>query len=65
MAYDVGGIPEVLEGGEAGVLVPAHLLEQLVAALMELIDNPDRRFAAGSNLALVPASRHRDHGGLK
>ncbi|CAN7254924.1 glycosyltransferase family 4 protein [Bosea sp. LjRoot90] len=41
VATHVDGIPELLEGGEAGVLVPARDPDALAAALSELIATPD------------------------
>jgi glycosyltransferase involved in cell wall biosynthesis len=43
VATDVGGIPEVLDGGEAGVLVPPQNPSALAAALQRLIDDPQER----------------------
>ena len=40
VATDVGGIPEVLDNGEAGTLVPANDPGALAGALISLIDNP-------------------------
>jgi glycosyltransferase involved in cell wall biosynthesis len=41
VATQVDGIPELLEGGEAGVLVPARDPDALAAALSDLIAAPD------------------------
>jgi len=43
VASDVGGIPEVLDSGSAGILVPARSPERLASALLELIENPAKR----------------------
>lgn len=41
VATRVDGIPELLEGGEAGILVPARDPEALAAALSELLAEPE------------------------
>jgi glycosyltransferase involved in cell wall biosynthesis len=40
VASDVGGIPEMLEGGKAGVLVPPKRPDILAAALLRLLEDP-------------------------
>ena len=61
VASDVGGIPEVLDGGSAGILVPAHSPERLASALLELIENPTKRdffrMKAASNLEWLSCQR--------
>jgi glycosyltransferase involved in cell wall biosynthesis len=41
IATDVGGIPELLEHGKAGILVPPRSPSQLSAALASLLETPD------------------------
>lgn len=41
VASNVDGIPEVLEGGQAGILVPPKDSHALAAALRQLLSNPD------------------------
>jgi len=57
----VGGIPEVLDGGSAGILVPARSPERLASALLELIENPAKRdffrMKAASNLEWLSCQR--------
>ena len=43
VASRVGGIPDVVEDGVTGVLVPAGDVDALAAALDELVADPDRR----------------------
>ena len=43
----VGGIPEVVEDGESGLLVPAGDVDALAKALDALIHDPSRRHALG------------------
>jgi glycosyltransferase involved in cell wall biosynthesis len=61
VASDVGGIPEVLDGGQAGVLVPPRSPERLASALSDLLENPDKcdllRRKAGSNLEWLSCLR--------
>ncbi len=48
IATRVGGIPEVVEDGITGLLLPPANEEELSRALEELISNPDRRRMMGS-----------------
>ncbi|PMB01664.1 glycosyltransferase, partial [Fischerella thermalis CCMEE 5328] len=41
VATEVDGIPEALDYGEAGILVPAKNPNTLAAALVKLLRNPD------------------------
>jgi glycosyltransferase involved in cell wall biosynthesis len=43
----VGGIPELIESGENGILVPASDPEALAVAIERLIDDPDLRLRLG------------------
>jgi len=40
VATDVGGIPEALDGGEAGILVPPHRADFLGSVLIRLLEAP-------------------------
>jgi glycosyltransferase involved in cell wall biosynthesis len=40
VATNVGGIPEALDGGEAGILVPPYRSDLLGSALIKLIEAP-------------------------
>jgi glycosyltransferase involved in cell wall biosynthesis len=40
VASDVGGIPEMLANGEAGILVPARSPDLLAGAILKLLQNP-------------------------
>jgi L-malate glycosyltransferase len=42
IAYDVGGIHEVITNGENGVLVPANDEEKFTGAIVEMLEHPDR-----------------------
>ncbi|WP_435068366.1 glycosyltransferase family 4 protein [Haloplanus sp. C73] len=44
---DRGGIPEMLDFGERGIVYPATDIEQLGTAMLELLDDPDRAAALG------------------
>lgn len=44
VASDVGGIPWVLSGGEAGVLVPARTVDELANALLWAIGHTEQAF---------------------
>jgi glycosyltransferase involved in cell wall biosynthesis len=47
VASNVGGIPEIIEHGISGLLVPPSDAPALRQALQELIDDPERRRAMG------------------
>jgi glycosyltransferase involved in cell wall biosynthesis len=47
VASDVGGIPELVEDGRTGRLVPPGDPQALAGALLELLDHPDRVEAFG------------------
>jgi glycosyltransferase involved in cell wall biosynthesis len=55
VATNIGGIPEIVEDGVTGLLVPPEDPEALAAAIIELLDDPERRQrmgAAGKERAL-------------
>jgi glycosyltransferase involved in cell wall biosynthesis len=64
IATDVDGIPEMLEGGRAGLLVPSKNPEALSAALLKVLRDPallrDLRERAGQNLAYFTVQRACD-----
>jgi glycosyltransferase involved in cell wall biosynthesis len=47
VATAVGGVPDVVEPGVTGLLVPAQDPDAMAAALLELATDPDRRAALG------------------
>ena len=47
IASDVGGLPEIVEPGVTGLLVPAGDSRALAASLLELLSDPRRRRAMG------------------
>jgi glycosyltransferase involved in cell wall biosynthesis len=61
VATNVGGIPEALDGGEAGTLVPANDPSALARALLQLIEDPAElslgRARAGRNLEWLSVER--------
>ncbi|MFN3429740.1 MAG: glycosyltransferase family 4 protein [Candidatus Sericytochromatia bacterium] len=44
---DAGGVPEIIQHGQTGILVPPGDVESLAQALGGLVGNPDRRRAIG------------------
>jgi glycosyltransferase involved in cell wall biosynthesis len=52
----VGGIPEVVEDGESGLLAPAGDAAALAESLEALIHDPARRTALGRRRRSAPAS---------
>ena len=50
IATAVGGIPELIENGISGVLIPTENTEILLSSLILLKDNPDLRKRLGTNL---------------
>jgi len=49
IATNVGGIPEIVEDGVSGILVPAKNPEAIAGAINYLLDNPDKMKELGSN----------------
>ena len=62
IASAVGGLPEIVEDGRSGLLVPAGDVDALAAAILELVRDPGRAAAmgaAGRARALVQFSQDR------
>jgi glycosyltransferase involved in cell wall biosynthesis len=57
VASDVDGIPEQLERGRCGVLVPPSDVGALAAALRQLLDNPEERARLAAAAAATSANR--------
>lgn len=55
VASDVGGMPELIENGVTGVLVPAGNVPALASAIDDLLRNPGRRAAVGTAACLRAA----------
>lgn len=51
VATAVGGIPEVIDDMQSGILIQSKNPQEIARALKYLIDNPDRRRAMGTRLA--------------
>ena len=49
IACDVGGIPEMVEQGQAGTLIPPKRPDLLAAALLSLLESPSRLSIARQN----------------
>jgi glycosyltransferase involved in cell wall biosynthesis len=47
VATNRGGMPELLDGGQVGLLVPPHQPEALAEAILALARNPERARALG------------------
>lgn len=52
VASRVGGLPEIVDDGETGVLVPHDDPDALVAAIRSLLDDPERAARLGSAAAI-------------
>lgn len=52
IASAVGGIPEIIESGSNGILVPPENVEILLSSLILFTDNPRMRDRLGANLKL-------------
>ena len=50
IASNVGGIPEIIENGKEGLLVPPANPEELAAAIKKLIENKTLRENLAKNL---------------
>ena len=53
VGFDVGGIPDMVQHGRTGLLVPPYEATALGAAMLELLQNPERRSAFGENCRQV------------
>lgn len=53
IASNIGGIPEIIENGVTGILVPPNNPEKLTEAIMELIENEGLRKKMGENGRIV------------
>jgi len=51
IATNVGGVPELVENGETGIIVPPGDIEALSAAIIELATDPNRRGVMGLRAA--------------
>jgi glycosyltransferase involved in cell wall biosynthesis len=60
VASDVGGVPEVIEDGQTGWLVPPRDADALASRLRLLLRNPEQRLSMGA----TGYARVRDHFGL-
>lgn len=67
VATAVGGIPEIVDDGREGVLVPAARPDLLATAIIEAVGDPERRqrmataaAAKGASLAVEPAVRRME-----
>ena len=58
IATRVGGIPEVLEDGETGILVQPRSPQELARAISHLLENPMRRRQIGAQAAKVARVRY-------
>lgn len=58
VATDAGGNPECLDGGSAGLLVPAGEAEALERALARMIESPERRREFGARAAERAATEY-------
>ena len=47
VATSVGGIPEVVDDGETGTLIPCGAAEALASAVCDLLEHPDKARAMG------------------
>jgi glycosyltransferase involved in cell wall biosynthesis len=45
---DVGGLPEVVEHGKSGLIVPPHSTNELAAAISSIIEDPEKAETMGS-----------------
>ncbi len=58
VATSVGGIPEMIEPGGSGLLVPPNDVDALAAALVDLISNPEWAYEMGAAAASSVADRY-------
>jgi glycosyltransferase involved in cell wall biosynthesis len=55
---DVGGLPELIDKGRAGIIVPVGDAAALAGALDRLVSDPDERFRFGEKAQAVARERH-------
>jgi glycosyltransferase involved in cell wall biosynthesis len=48
VATDGGGVPEIVENGRTGILVPMSDVEAMASAICQILSNPDRATAMGT-----------------
>jgi glycosyltransferase involved in cell wall biosynthesis len=48
VAYDVGGVREVIESDLTGIIVSPHHYEEFKASVVSLIENPEKRRQIGT-----------------
>jgi len=60
VATAAGGIPEAVEDGRSGTLVPARDPDALAGALVDLLTSPERRAAYGAAGRRLFAQRFTD-----
>ena len=67
VATAVGGVPEIVQDGENGLLVPPGSADELAGALRRVVDEPGLRgrLAAGRAPSVEPLSRERVYGRLE
>ena len=58
VATDVGGVPEMVEHGHTGILVPPERPDRMAAAIHELAAQPDRAWAMGRRARAHVLSRY-------
>jgi glycosyltransferase involved in cell wall biosynthesis len=59
VATIVGGVPEVVRDGITGILVETRNSEQLATAIIELIENPEKRREMGKEGRKYVLSHYR------
>jgi glycosyltransferase involved in cell wall biosynthesis len=59
VASRVGGLPNVVKDGEAGLLTDREDVDQLAAAIQELTEDPDRRALLGTRAREIALTRWR------
>ena len=58
VASAVGGVPDVVDDGRTGLLVPVDDAAALTAAMAQLLADPDRRAAMGEAARQAVRMRH-------
>jgi glycosyltransferase involved in cell wall biosynthesis len=58
VVFDSGALPELVENGKTGFLVPESNVDEFVARLIDLIDREDLRAEMGNNARRVVEQKH-------
>jgi len=59
IASNTGGLPELVQDGESGILVPVGVSEEICAAMERLLEDPDLRWSLGEAGYQLALNKHQ------